>query len=28
VVASDREILAEMQEKVRQLREKVATLCG
>jgi valyl-tRNA synthetase len=28
VVASDRAILADMQEKARQLREKVATLCG
>lgn len=28
VVAGDRAILAEMQEKARQLREKVATLCG
>ena len=28
VVASDRAILAEMQEKVKQLRDKVASLCG
>ena len=28
VVASDRQILADMQEKARQLREKVKTLCG
>jgi valyl-tRNA synthetase len=28
VVANDRQILADMQEKARQLREKVATLCG
>jgi putative cardiolipin synthase len=28
VVAGDRAILAEMQEKARQLREKVTTLCG
>ena len=28
VVASDRQILGDMQEKARQLREKVKTLCG
>jgi valyl-tRNA synthetase len=28
VVASDRQILADMQEKARQLRDKVKTLCG
>jgi valyl-tRNA synthetase len=28
VVAGDRQILADMQEKARQLREKVKTLCG
>jgi valyl-tRNA synthetase len=28
VVASDRQILADMQDKARQLREKVKTLCG
>ena len=28
VVASDRQILADMQEKAKQLREKVKTLCG
>jgi valyl-tRNA synthetase len=28
VVANDRQILADMQDKARQLREKVATLCG
>jgi valyl-tRNA synthetase len=28
VVASDRQILADMQDKARQLREKVASLCG
>jgi valyl-tRNA synthetase len=28
VVANDRQILADMQEKARQLREKVTTLCG
>ena len=28
VVAGDRQILADMQDKARQLRDKVKTLCG